>query len=79
MCVQKNIYIFFYNLQLEQIIEKLVNFKFAKFSNPFEEISLTNTKKDKDNTSSEIDFSNIFPNVWLFIKTMHNVLSLCKK
>jgi hypothetical protein len=60
MCVQKKRICIFHNLKPEQIFEELVNFKFAKFSNLFEAISLTSIQKDKDNTSSEIDCSNIF-------------------
>jgi len=65
----------FHNLQQEQIFEEPVKLKFVKFSKTFEVISLTNTQKAKDNTSSEIDISNIFPKVWLLIKTMHNIVS----
>jgi len=67
----------FHNLQPEQLFEELVQLKFVKFSNPFEVISLTNIQKAKDNTSSGI-ISNIFPNVWLLIKTMHNIVTFYK-
>jgi len=60
MCVQKKESAFFITYNRNKF-SKLVNFKLAKFSNPFEAISLTNTQKDKDNMSSKIEFSNTFP------------------